>query len=218
MLAIEALKYNTRKDFQINSKGAYLSAYRRDILENICSHMKTVRKAWTHELVAQEAMNYTTRTEFQNSSGSAYMYALNNGILNEVCAHMKLSGTISLAEKEIFLLVLSIYKKAKKLRDRSVAIKNKPHISGFDIDVFVPELNKGIEFDGKYYHSFDYMRKDKFKKDWTDKDIKNYHKIKDRYFLSKGISVLHIKEEDWIKDKTACLDKCLNFLKGDVCQ
>jgi hypothetical protein len=38
--------------------------------------------------------------------------------------------------------------------DNKVKIKGKPYIHGFDIDIFIPELNIGIEFDGGYYHTF----------------------------------------------------------------
>jgi hypothetical protein len=37
---IEALKYETRKDFNKKSKGAYLTAHKLGILDDICSHMK----------------------------------------------------------------------------------------------------------------------------------------------------------------------------------
>ena len=57
------------------------------------------------------------------------------------------------------------------------------------------------------------MRKDKGKKNWPDEDIRNYHEIKDSYFASKGIQVLHIKEENWNKDKEECIQRCLNFLE-----
>ena len=91
-------------------------------------------------------------------------------------------------------------------------IPNKPYIYGFDIDIFVPELMRVIEFDGIYWHSFEQMRNDKRKAKWSDEDILNYHEIKDDYFASKGITILHIKEEDWLKDKKACINTCLKFL------
>ena len=56
------------------------------------------------------------------------------------------------------------------------------------------------------------MRKDKSKKNWPDEAIQNYHQIKDAHFLSKGIKILHIKEENWNKDGQACIYKCLEFL------
>ncbi len=40
MLATEAMKYKTRSDMQKNSKGAWIAAWRRGILDDICSHME----------------------------------------------------------------------------------------------------------------------------------------------------------------------------------
>ena len=91
-----------------------------------------------------------------------------------------------------------------------VKIKNRPNIHGFEIDVFVPRLNKGIEYDGSWPHSFEGLKRGRSK--WSDDDIQNYHKLKDDWFASKGIKILHIKEKDWKKDKQACIDKCLKFL------
>jgi hypothetical protein len=115
-------------------------------------------------------------------------------------------------EGDLFLSILCIYPSAKKHRDREVKIEDKPHIFGFEIDIFVPELKKGIEFDGAYYHSFNFMRKNHKKSKWSDDDIRNYHEIKDSWFLSQGIEIVHIKEEDWDKDKEECIRRCLDFL------
>jgi len=115
-------------------------------------------------------------------------------------------------EIELFNTVKQLFETVRKLRDRSANIPDKPFIYGFDIDIFVPELNLGIEFDGFYYHSFEYMRKCRGKRKWSDEDIRNYHQIKDDYFLAKGIKILHIKEEDWKTDKQLCIERSFKFL------
>ena len=98
----------------------------------------------------------------------------------------------------------------EKWNFEKVKIKIKPHIQRFEIDIYVPELNKGIEFDGTYHHSFDGLRRSR--KHWPVKDVKNYHKIKDSWFLSTGIEILHIKEKDWMENKEKCIKKCFDFL------
>ena len=213
----EALKYNTRTEFQNKNKGAYLSAYRKGFLDMVCAHMKVIYNSWTHDNISTEALKYKTRTEFQNNCGGGYMYAINNGILDQICSHMGLSGTTSGPEKELLLIIRNFYSSAKKIRDRKVKIETKPYIKGFEIDIFVPEINKGIEFDGRHYHSFEFMRKDKFKTQWSDIDIQHYNSIKDDWFASKGIKILHVKEQDWILNKESCIKKCLDFLNGDLC-
>jgi hypothetical protein len=56
---------------------------------------------------------------------------------------------------------------------------------GLEIDIYLPELNLGFEFNGLYWHSEEY------------KD-KNYHLDKTKYFENKGIRIIHIWEDDWI--------------------
>ncbi len=54
----------------------------------------------------------------------------------------------------------------------------------FELDIFIPSLNFGIEFDGLYWHS------DKFRN-------KFYHIEKTLYFKEKGIDIIHIFEDEW---------------------
>lgn len=103
-----------------------------------------------------------------------------------------------------------MYPKIVKLKDYKVKIEGKPHIKRFEIDIFVPELNKGIEFDGIYWHSIAGLKRSR--KHWPLEDLENYHQIKDTYFLGKGIKILHIKEQDWLKNKEECVKKCFQFL------
>jgi hypothetical protein len=213
-LKIEASLHTSRVSFQKNSKGAYMSATNMGILDEICSHMEYICYPWTDEELAEEALKYVYRSDFYKYGEGAYHVASNRGILEELCKHMKPSLSSSLPEREIYAAVKELFPLAKKLRDRKVKIEDKPHIKGFDIDIFIPELNLGIEYDSKRFHSFEYMRKDRFKKLWSDEDIRNYHEIKDAWFTTKGIKILHIKEEDWLADEQACIDKCLEFLKS----
>ena len=76
---------------------------------------------------------------------------------------MKPSSHTSKPERDILAIVRSFFRSAKTVRDRKIKIEGKPYIYGFHIDIFVPELNLGIELDGTRYHSFEYMRKDKRK-------------------------------------------------------
>lgn len=116
-------------------------------------------------------------------------------------------------EIDLFLTIKEVFPSAVKYKTRKVSIQSKPHIKGFEIDIFIPELKKGIEFDGKYWHSFNKMRQDKRKENWPDSDILNYNLIKDNYFLSKDIELLHISEFDWCSDKQQSLQRALNFLR-----
>jgi hypothetical protein len=214
-VAQEALKYKTRKDFQKNSSGAYQAALRRGTLDPICSHMgERLTEKWTNEELAEEAKKYKTRIEFQKNSGGAYVTARKKDILDQICSHMVNSTNTSSAEKELFDVIKSVYPKAQKLVDSKRKKENGTRVRGFHIDIYVPELRKGIEFDGTYHHSFKGLKRGR--PGWSDEDLLNYHQLKDDHFLSKGIQILHIKEKDWDKDKQACINECFEFLKIKV--
>lgn len=76
---------------------------------------------------------------------------------------------------------------------KEFVLKNNPNINIIErhrlgrkeIDLYFPDLNLGIEFNGTYWHS--HLNKDK-----------DYHKLKSEYFKSKNIQIFHIWEYNWI--------------------
>ena len=88
----EALKYNTRNDFQKGNGPAYKSAQRNGWIDEICSHMTHVRalkSTWSKENCAREAKKHKNRNSFRKESGGAYNAARKNKWLDEICAHME---------------------------------------------------------------------------------------------------------------------------------
>lgn len=87
-LAKIAKKYKTRREFYDNDPSAFVTAYRREILDEICAHMFTGRFKWTRQMILNEAKKYKTRTEFSDKARSAYSAAIRQNMLEEACAHM----------------------------------------------------------------------------------------------------------------------------------
>lgn len=216
-LHLEALKYTKRNVFCEKNNGAYQVACKRGklFLDTICNHMEELVSSWSVEKVYPEALKYPDRTSFQKGSPGAWDYARRLGILDQICRHMKILGGSSKPERELFALIKNIYSDTKKFKDMRVNIPGKPYIHGFEIDILVGKL--GIEFDGKHHHKYEYMRADLQKSLWSDDDIRNYHQLKDDWFATKGIQILHIREEDWITDKEKCITRCLEFLRDNLC-
>ncbi|MTH94584.1 hypothetical protein, partial [Roseibium sp. RKSG952] len=77
----EAAKYDTRTAFMEGSYGAYQSAKERGkgFFDDICGHMKLLRKRWTDDELRNEAAKYGTRTTFEKGSLGAYKAALRRG-------------------------------------------------------------------------------------------------------------------------------------------
>jgi hypothetical protein len=91
-LHIEALKYDNKVDFNRKSGPAYLTALRKNLLDQICGHMVARKLPNGHWLnkdnCAAEALKYRNRREFSLSNSSAYHGADINGWLDEICSHM----------------------------------------------------------------------------------------------------------------------------------
>ena len=91
-LKLEALKYENKVDFRKKSNPAFLTASRKKILDQICSHMeagKLPNGYWMiKENCATEALKYMNRRAFSLANSSAYHGADINGWLDEICEHM----------------------------------------------------------------------------------------------------------------------------------
>jgi hypothetical protein len=216
-----ALLCDSKGEFQTKFPGAYNAARKSGILDEVCSHIVRYSNPsgsshsgfkWPREKIEAEASKYTNRTQFQYKSGGAYKAALRGNLLDEVCKHMGKNGNFSSPEQDLFNLIRDKYPKAQKLRirNRRDLILGKPHIQGFDIDIYIPELRKGIEFDGTYWHSTPGLQRSR--KHWPKEDLENYHEIKNDYFKSKGIKILHILESEWKDNPKQSLQKVIEFL------
>jgi hypothetical protein len=95
----------------------------------------------------------------------------------------------SIKEKELFEFIKSIYSGEiiQSYRD------------GLEIDIYLPELKLGFEFNGLYWHSEIY--KDKM-----------YHLNKSNYFKEKEIRIIHIWEDDWTLKRDIVESQIRNWL------
>ena len=62
----------------------------------------------------------------------------------------------------------------------------------YELDIYIPSKNLGIEYNGNYWHSDIYKNK-------------NYHQNKSLYFKEKEIQVFHIFEYEWFNNKEILL-------------
>ena len=217
-LCIEALKYTKRSEFKAKNDSAYQISRRKGkiFLDSICSHMDLpLNRPYTDEELALEAKKYSSISEFQKKGKGASKAAYNRGreFFDSICSHMPSITNTSSSEKELLGEIRKIFLDAKKHRITKLKIENLPFIRWFELDIYVPSLNRGIEFDGIWSHSFDGLKRGR--PHWSDEGLLNYHEIKDAVFSSKGIEILHISELDWNLNKESCIQKCLDFLRGE---
>lgn len=83
-----ALMYQTKVDFRKYNYGAYSTANRLGIMDDITGHMIKLYPNWTDDELFDEGSKYSTRGEFREKSNNAYNQSIRRGILDEVCSHM----------------------------------------------------------------------------------------------------------------------------------
>lgn len=83
----------------------------------------------------------------------------------------------------------------------NIETNNRKILNRKELDIYIPELSKAIEFNGLYWH----YHKDNFKV--------GKHGNKSKLCKEKGIKLLHIREDLWLKDKEKMKNVILKFLK-----
>jgi hypothetical protein len=93
-------------------------------------------------------------------------------------------------EKELYEFISSMYNGSiiRSFKDKRI-----------EIDVYIPELKIGFEFNGLYWHSEEYKDRD-------------YHIKKTEYFKDKGIRIIHIWEDDWVNKTDIIKSQVKNWL------
>ena len=85
-----------------------------------------------------------------------------------------------------------------------IQCNNRKILNGKELDIFIPSLNKAIEFNGTYWHY-----------DKANPNCKPscYHSTKSKLCKSLNINLLHIREDLWKKDKEKMKKVIHKFLK-----
>lgn len=96
---------------------------------------------------------------------------------------------ISIKENQVYEFIKSIYKGEiiQSYRD------------GLEIDIYLPDLKLGFEFNGLYWHSELYKER-------------NYHLNKTNHFKERGIKIIHIWEDDWLNKNDILKSQIKNWL------
>ena len=104
----------------------------------------------------------------------------------------KCVNKISKSEQEIYDFI-------KSLGIDNIQQSNRTILNNKELDIYLPDYNLGIEFNGLYWHNEDY------KED-------NYHQKKTDECLSKNIQLIQIFEDEWLYKKDIVKSRLLNIL------
>lgn len=114
------------------------------------------------------------------------------------------NGCSSTFEKELFYFVKNALKNIKVEHNRRILNENY-EINNWktnkELDIFIPKLNIGIEFNGLYFHSINRTGFD-------------YHLSKTILSENLGIKLIHIYEDEWNTSKELIKTFLLNFFNG----
>jgi hypothetical protein len=151
-----------------------------------------------YKLLSKEYINARSNLKLLCSNNHIWYVNFDNFKNKKVkCSLCFESNKISIKEKEIVNFIKGKIFSEIIENDRTQIIN--PLTNKFlELDIFIPELNKAIEFNGEYWHSNGYSK-------YKDK-------IKQTKCKEKGINLLVIEERNWINDKNKCLNTINNFL------
>lgn len=109
---------------------------------------------------------------------------------NPICTSCNPIGDLkSIKEKELYFYIKGIY-------DGEII---RSYRDGLEIDVYLPDLKIGFEFNGLYWHS-------------ESRKSKNYHLEKTNYFKDRDIRIIHIWEDDWTFSRDVIKSQINNWL------
>lgn len=120
----EALKYNSRSEFQKNSNVAYTKACRMKWIDEISAHMNSIKKPnnyWSLDRCSEIAREFDTIKEFREKAGNIYAYAHRKKWIEQICVHMKRTR-----KPAVFWTKEAITEEAAKYKTRSEFNKKSP--------------------------------------------------------------------------------------------
>lgn len=146
-----------------------------------------------YKLLTEKFKGSKQYIKIQCPIGHIYKVKWNN--FQQGCRCPYCSPKFSKGEKEVLKIVKSNTKYEIYENDRT-QITNPKTKNKLELDIWIPKIKKAIEFNSYYWH----------------KNRKYYDDIKKQQCKEKGIKLLIINFEDWIKEKEECINRILNFL------
>lgn len=169
--------YEAKPNNKINDNGGncpYCSHQKLCVENSLWNKFPEISQEWDFEanypLTPKDVAAYSNKKVnwICNTCGHKWVAAIDNRTNGKGCPSCSKGQHTSFPEQAIFHYVKSLFPDAR----------NGEKIHGYEIDIFIPELKIGIEYDGEYYH-----------RNRIEKDIK-----KNSVLHSKGIKLIRIRE------------------------
>ena len=160
-------------------------------------YVKEQIKKECYKLLSKSYVNNCTKLKVQCDKGHNYKVKWNDfqqGHRCPICCQK-----YSKIEKEILKIVKHLLPNENIIENDRTQIVNPLIGKNLELDIWIPELKKAIEFNGRYWHISDYAKY---------KDAEKINQCK-----KKGIDLLVINEQDWIDDKNKYIKKLKLWFK-----
>ena len=142
-------------------------------------------------------VNSIMASEYSLTCSYGHIFDISKNMLNDrikykvdICTVCNKINTSSNSQDKLLEFISEHYK--------GEIIKNNRSIIGKEIDIYLPELKLGFEYNGLYWHSDVY------------KD-KNYHLDKTNKCFDNSIRLIHIWEDDWLHKTEIVKSQLLNL-------
>lgn len=185
----------------LQGQGCPKCAYENRGKEKALTTMDFIQKS--KQIFGQDTYNYD-KVEYINSKTKICLICPKHGPFWQtpdchlhgcgcpICGH-----TLSKPEQEIYNYICSL------MGEENVTSRDRTVLNGLEMDIYIPLMKLGIEFNGLHWHSEEYCKD------------KNYHIAKTIKAQEQGIHLIQIFEDEWIEHKDLILEKICHFLHKD---
>ena len=185
-------------NFKSGKRCPYCNSHKQSRTQSLeYDYVKSVIEGRGYKLISREYKNARTKLEVECPYGHRYFTWYDNFRRGFDCPTCVANTFSSKPEKAIGKYIEEIYK-GKILKNDRTTIKSPITGNRLELDIYLPEINGAIEFNGTYYHSFD--------------KVKINDELKRKECERMGISLLVIEESKWRKDKESCLQDIKKFI------
>ena len=181
-------------NFQSGVRCPYCAGNAKKTIDEIKQYVDS----FGYTLLSKKYKNATAKLKIKCDKGHEFEMSWHCFYRGQRCPVCWYESSSSKAEQEIQEYIAKIYNGVIVNNDRNTILNEN---TGYylELDVYLPELSKAIEYNGIYWHS------------------KFYHKAKDEIKIKqckeKNIDLLIINEENYIENKETCLKKIKTFIK-----
>ena len=151
-----------------------------------------------YKLLSKTYTDCKHKIKVQCTKGHIYSVSYNSFQQGKRCPVCYSHCQSSRMEKDVTNIVKSLINYNVIENDRTQIINNNTG-RNLELDVWIPDIMKAVEFNGTFWHSSDYSK---------NKDNQKIEQCK-----NKGINLLVIDEYNWINNKTDCINILKTFLQ-----